>query len=157
MSRESRFHILVIHGPNLGLLGQREPSVYGKKSLEQINEALIAYANNHGGLLHIFQSNSEGDIIDRLIAEMDWLDGILINAGGYTHTSVAIRDTLAAIGKPAIEVHLSNIYAREPFRHSSLLAPVCLGQISGLGWRSYLYGLMALLDILSERADFTSS
>ncbi|WP_299028972.1 type II 3-dehydroquinate dehydratase [uncultured Thermanaerothrix sp.] len=153
MSRESPFHILVVHGPNLGLLGRREPMVYGKVSLEQINEVLNNYARDRGGVLRIFQSNAEGEIINRLIAEMDWLDGILINAGGYTHTSVAIRDTLAAIGKPAIEVHLSNIYAREPFRHISLLAPVCLGQISGLGWRSYLYGLMALLDILSERTD----
>lgn len=157
MLNDDSFRILVIHGPNLGLLGRREPEVYGSVALEWINGKLNDYANSHNAVLRIFQSNSEGEIIDRIIANMEWLDGVLINAGGYTHTSVAIRDTLAAIGKPAIEVHLSNIYAREPFRHTSLLAPVCVGQISGLGWRSYLYGLMALLDLLTERNQINTS
>jgi 3-dehydroquinate dehydratase-2 len=145
------FHVLVVHGPNLGLLGRREPGVYGGFDLDWINGRLIDYAKNRNAILRIFQSNSEGQIIDHIIANMDWLDGLLINAGGFTHTSVALRDTLAALGKPAIEVHISNIYARESFRHKSLIAPVCMGQISGLGWRSYLYGLMALLDLLAER------
>jgi len=144
-------HILIIHGPNLNLLGRREPHVYGNKTLADINAALTDFAQQKNCELKIFQSNAEGAIMDFIAAEFDWADGVIINPGGYTHTSVAIRDALAALGKPAIEVHLSNIYAREPFRHTSLIAPVCLGQISGLGWRGYLLALQALLEILDER------
>ena len=145
--------ILVLHGPNLNLLGSREPGVYGRKTLEEINAALSRWAAGRPLELRFQQSNHEGDLIDAIHVARNWADAILINPGAFTHTSYAIRDAITAVGLPAVEVHLSNVHAREPFRHVSLIAPVCLGQISGFGWRSYLLGLQALMAHLEDATD----
>lgn len=142
--------ILVIHGPNLNLLGQREKDVYGQTTLEEINQQLQNFAKGHEVVLDIVQSNHEGDLVDRIGgAKNDGFVAILINPAAYTHTSVAIRDALLAVSLPTVEVHLSNIYAREDFRHKSLVAPVVRGQISGFGINSYLLGLQAVIGIIS--------
>ena len=143
--------ILLIHGPNLNLLGHREPEVYGRLTLEQINDRLRDYAAENDFELRAFQSNSEGALIDAIHEARSWASGIIINAGAYTHTSIALRDAIASVELPTVEVHLSNVHARESFRHHSYIAGVCLGAIAGFGWRSYLLGLQGLLAHLQEK------
>jgi len=145
------FKILLIHGPNLNLLGKREPQIYGTSGLDEINALVKQLAEENKAELQILQSNSEGALIDAIHEAGDWADGIIINPGAYGHYSYAIRDALAAVGLPAIEVHISNIFAREEFRSKSVIAPVVVGCITGLGWRSYTCGLESLLGILKDR------
>ena len=142
--------ILLLHGPNLNLLGAREPEVYGRLTLDDINTRIQTTGKELGLEVRCLQSNHEGALIDALHDARAWASGVIFNPGGYTHTSVALRDAIAAIGIPVVEVHLSNVYAREEFRHTSLVSPVCKGKISGFGWHSYWLGLMALKEILAD-------
>ena len=138
--------ILILHGPNLNLLGQREPDVYGTLTLDDIDQRLFDVAEEYNVDLRTYQSNHEGNLIDALHKADTWAEGVVFNPGGYTHTSVALRDAVAAIDVPVVEVHLSNVHARDTFRHHSLIAPVCVGSITGFGWRSYLLALYALIE-----------
>lgn len=140
--------ILVLHGPNLNLLGTREPDVYGKTTLPEIDARLATLAKELSAEVRHHQSNHEGELVEHVHDAARWASGILINAAAYTHTSVAIRDALKAVGLPTVEVHLSNPLAREAFRHVSLLAPICVGTVSGFGPDSYMLGLRALLGYL---------
>ncbi|MEA3485274.1 MAG: type II 3-dehydroquinate dehydratase [Candidatus Aerophobetes bacterium] len=146
-------HILVIHGPNLNLLGIRERNIYGETTLEQINQMIRERIKDLNCEVRIKQSNHEGEIISLIGEAKDWANGIIINPASYTHTSIGIRDAILAVDIPTIEVHLSNIYKREPFRHKSLIAGVCIGQISGLGPEGYLLALEAIVKILKEGED----
>jgi 3-dehydroquinate dehydratase-2 len=144
--------ILVIHGPNLALLGEREVAVYGRFTLEEINQAMEELAKSEGVELEIIQLDGEGEIVERIGKAKKKFQAIIINPGAYTHYSVAIRDAISAVGIPTVEVHLSNIYAREEFRHKSVIAPVAVGQISGFGIHSYVLGLQAAMGLLKKKA-----
>lgn len=142
--------ILVIHGPNLALLGEREVAVYGKFTLEEINQKLKDFVQKEGIELEIVQLDGEGEIVEKIGKARKEFQAIVINPGAYTHYSVAIRDAISAVGIPTVEVHLSNIYAREEFRHKSVIAPVAVGQISGFGINSYLLGLKAAIELIKK-------
>jgi 3-dehydroquinate dehydratase-2 len=143
-------HILVINGPNLNTLGTREPAIYGTTTLARITEMMRTRAEELGTDIEAFQSNHEGALIDYLQQHGEHADGIIINPGALTHYSIALRDALAGVKIPAIEVHLSNIYAREAFRHQSMIAPIARGHIVGVGWRGYLLALEALVELIRE-------
>ena len=150
MARDPKRKVLVLHGPNLNMLGTREPEIYGSDSLPDIDRSLHALAKELGVSVECRQSNHEGDLIDWVHAALTQHEGILINPGGLTHTSVALRDAITAAGKPTVEVHLSNIHKREEFRHRSLLSAVCVGCVVGFGSDSYRLGLRALVGSLSR-------
>ena len=143
-------NILLVHGPNLNLLGKRQPEIYGTQTLDNINHYLIQVAQKQGIELKTFQSNHEGEIVSEIGANIDWANGILINPASYTHTSIAIRDSLSAVSLPVIEIHLSNIYKREDFRHHSYVSPIAVGVISGFGHHSYELALNAMINILQQ-------
>ena len=143
--------LLVLHGPNLNMLGTREPGVYGSLTLDEINDRVTRYARERGAEVRTFQSNGEGALVDAIQQQRDWADGIIINAGAYTHYWYALRDALASVNPPAIEVHLSNVHARDEFRHHSVLAAVSVGVIGGFGWRSYTCAVDAMIGHLEDK------
>lgn len=140
-------NIFVLHGPNLNLLGTREPEIYGELTLEDINSKLIEIGRELEVEIRAIQENGEGALIDCLQESVRWADGVVFNPGAYTHTSLALRDAISAIQIPVVEVHITNIFSREDFRNKSIIAPVCIGSISGFGWRSYELGLRALISM----------
>ncbi len=142
--------ILVINGVNMNMLGFRETEKYGTMTLKDLEKDLYAFSFELGIDLETYQSNIEGEIVEKIHSAKDGIDGIIINAGAYTHTSIAIRDAISAVNIPTVEVHMTNIYKREEFRHHSYLAPVCIGQISGFGANSYKLGLKAVIDYLNK-------
>lgn len=142
--------ILLIHGPNLNLLGEREPGIYGRDTMASINAEVVNKCQQNGMDCVVFQSNSEGEIIDRIHAARGDCDAIILNAGAYTHYSIAIRDAIAAVRLPVVEVHLSNVHAREEFRHVSVIGPVCAGVIAGFGKNSYLLAVDAVKGLLEQ-------
>ncbi len=146
----ARHKILVIHGPNLNMLGTREPDIYGHQTLEEINSALKAQAERLGLQIETFQSNHEGDIVDKIQQAYDSFDGIIINPAAYTHTSIAIRDALSLLNTPVVEIHISNIYRRESFRQISMMSAVVTAQISGFGPHGYLLALDGLAQVLQD-------
>lgn len=145
------FKILLIQGPNLNMLGIREPGIYGTVSYSEINQRVVKAGQENGAEVQIFHSNSEGAIVDAIQDARNWADGIVMNPGAYAHYSIAIRDALSAVKLPAVEVHLTNVHAREEFRHKLVISPVCVGVIAGLGWRGYIYALQALLGTLQDQ------
>ena len=142
--------VSVIHGPNLNMLGIRDPDIYGKVNFDTVNERIKEYAGAHGMEVNVFQSNSEGAIIDAIQDARVWAEAIVINAGAYTHYSYAIRDALADTRLPVVEVHLSNIHGREEFRQKSVIAPIATGQIAGFGVHSYILGLEAVKNVVED-------
>lgn len=146
-------HVLVLHGPNLNLLGEREKEIYGSLPLEVINQRIIDYGITLDMEVRPYQSNSEGVLMDTLQEARKWAAGVVINPGGYSHTSVALHDTILAIHIPVVEVHLSNIFSREEFRRRSITAAACVGSVSGFGWRSYLLGLQALHWVITTQRE----
>ncbi len=150
LNQPSDFSVLVLHGPNLNLLGKREPGIYGSLTLLEINQQLEVVARTLQVQLHAVQSNHEGVLVEAIHDAAERYQGIIINAGAYTHTSVALRDAISGVNMPTVEVHLSNIYRREDFRHHSFIAPVAIGQISGFGAQSYILGLQALVNHLKQ-------
>lgn len=142
--------VLILHGPNLNLLGTREPEIYGSLTLDDINNKVVELGKELGAEITCLQSNHEGALVDALHDARSWATGVVLNPGAYTHTSIALRDAISAIQIPVIEVHLSNVYAREEFRHVSMISAVCKGKILGFGWRSYLLALRVLVEMSKE-------